>query len=162
MVLRRTRLLLPALVVWVVSASFVARADWQFTRWGMSPEQVLAAAKGRAQKHSEEKPNNAGPRSSEVLAVGTYEAGEFKFSVHYEFKERRLVGVLLQLDNVERGSSLVESLMARYGTPMSSEKFAGGMMMKWLDAKERNTIEFYYDSSALFLLNYKGLSTAGL
>jgi hypothetical protein len=60
-----------------------AKADWQYTKWGMTPQQVAAASGGNAQLETDGRG-----------CTGTYRVGKFKFDVTFEFDERaRLLAV---------------------------------------------------------------------
>jgi hypothetical protein len=71
-----------ALVAACSTLPVTAHADWQYTRWGMSPEQVAAASKGAAEVVKPKK------KSDTIECRGTYSAGRFEFFVLFDFDPR--------------------------------------------------------------------------
>jgi len=92
------------------ASSDAALADWQYTRWGMSPEQVVQASRGKATpvppeavarelKHLHTPDPIALLKSSVTVSSSTF--GTVIFDVLFLFKapERSLVKILLVKDN---------------------------------------------------------------
>jgi hypothetical protein len=102
-------------VVWAV---LPVRADWEFTKWGMSPEQVVQASNGRARPEPDE--------ISSVLLKQDWQSGRFLFRVSYFFDEdkrgQRLTKIQLQLKNTELMDELLVDLKRKYGTPRGEIK----------------------------------------
>jgi len=74
--------------------TFSAQADWQFTKWGMTPEQVIAASGNKY----EIDPEPTDP--SVMLKKGDYEAGEYEFDIEFKFRaNRQLAVVVLTIKN---------------------------------------------------------------
>lgn len=78
-----------------IAMSQPAYADWQYTRWGMSPAEVAAASEGQANLSGGE----SGQQVSgyDIGAVGTYKAGEYNFNSTFYFKNNKLSLVKLEL-----------------------------------------------------------------
>jgi hypothetical protein len=99
-----------------------ALADWQYTKWGMTPEQVIAASGGKAVETTAEeqkgKHRPAGAKT-DVPLKAPFESGRFRFLAFFYFSAPggRLVGVHLELINSELGAELLESLRQKYGKP---------------------------------------------
>lgn len=112
-----------------------ARADWQFTKWGMTPEQVEKASAGRAPLIS--------PREfsdSLILNAGEYRSGEHHFNAEYLYKDRRLTGVHLRLKSDTCGL-LKSDLKARYGKPDDIIRLGvAGATWFWTDSKNGNGV----------------------
>jgi hypothetical protein len=91
-------------------------ADWEFTKWGMSPEQVVQASNRQARPN---KPGSGIPKS--VLLTQDWQSGRFLFEVLYLFEKGRggqvLTRIQLQLKNTELRKELLADLERKYGTP---------------------------------------------
>jgi hypothetical protein len=67
---------------------------WQFTDWGMTPDEVVAASGGSAQLVPGD---GDGLRpTGELLATGSYAFGQFRFAVEFRFHDGRLSRVDLR------------------------------------------------------------------
>jgi len=110
-----------ALVSAVLSAMTEARADWQYTRWGMSPEQVIAASRGTA------KPS-AGPelgdKSERLLVISNTEIENVVFWVSFYFSRSTggLSRIFVQKDDCTAwtASRLRLLLRAKFGHPIKT------------------------------------------
>lgn len=83
-----------------------AHADWQYTKWGMSPEEVVAASNGKAHLVSDAEATKYF-RSAEyviALAKGDHSADGEKFSVTFDFtrQAKRLQTVILKATDPSR------------------------------------------------------------
>jgi len=65
-----------------------ALADWQYTRWGMSPQDVVAASNGTARAVQDEKRKRV--RKMSRLAVGQVKEGDTTFEVEFYFDNQKL------------------------------------------------------------------------
>jgi hypothetical protein len=139
-----------------------ASADWQNTKWGMTPTQVIAACEGKAMETTaEEKRGNhrpAGP-NTDVLLKMPFESGRFQFVAFFRFSSPagRLVGVDLQLQNVGLSDELREALDTKYGRPEVDIKTGYVFRAEW-----RTTVDLVTYSGVpprLFSLNYAPLAT---
>ncbi len=77
--------LAPIVTLLLVSGPFarVAIADWQYTRWGMTADQIVAASNGTARKLAGEEQEGESGNSFTALAVGTFKTGPFDFAVSF-------------------------------------------------------------------------------
>lgn len=122
--------------------STVAWADWEWTRWGMSPEQVVRASKGRATVLDPA----AGKRlnrfeGTQILAVmSEYQAAGKVFEVRFGFDaERRLNEVTLNA-GADAFYDLVRMMTAIYGAPVDgSDRIIPGRT--WIDRSKGNAIQ---------------------
>src|SRR5262245_64726094 len=76
---------------------FPVSADWEFTKWGMSAEQVVQASNGQAHPNTEAKPF---PKTTfpEVLLTQDWQSGRFRFTVWHFFANKGKGGLnLVQL-----------------------------------------------------------------
>ena len=99
-----------------------AHADWQYTRWGMTPEQVMAASTGQLKACDE---TCKGQDTSIQIArfLGPYQSGPFKFIAYMIFDTRNnaLAQVLLDLNRPNDTDALIDALMLKYGTPIAAD-----------------------------------------
>ena len=104
----------------VVCLVLPVNADWEFTKWGMSPEQVVQASKGQA------RPPGPEEDISSVLLTQDWQSGRFLFTVSYIFKKdaggQRLREVKLQLRNTQLRGQLLDALKKKYGTSKEERK----------------------------------------
>lgn len=95
----------------------VARADWHYTRWGMTPEQVVAASGGKA----ELLPPKRRPRISplETAASGEFQDGAMQLRTAFSFSTDGggLACVSYGLMNRDGDETFKTSLTSRYGQP---------------------------------------------
>lgn len=89
-----------------------ARADWQYTKWGMTKSEVEAACTSK-QMQTKEGRHSDGTKAKHELE-GPYKAGSFDFNALFFFGDGKLNMVSLVLQS---GSSidLEQSILAKYG-----------------------------------------------
>jgi hypothetical protein len=101
-----------------------ARADWQYTRWGMTPEQVVAASGGAAQLL----PEADRPRLPPMMtaAAGTYQDGPIPMRVAFSFNIQSggLVCVTYGLNGHDNDEAFKAALVKRYGPPEAASGVA--------------------------------------
>ncbi len=134
----------------------VSYADWQYTRWGMSPKQVVAASKGKAKPFSSE-------TMPDVRAQGGYQSGTFHFKVNFAFRpnDNQLSEVeLVPLDN-STCHSIKLNLEGKYGQAVNIEtnEYIEREESRWHDRKQNNLVSFASYPNRCFL-KYKQLSTS--
>ena len=113
---------LPLFVVMFLIAP-IAHADWQYTHWGMTPEQVVAASRGAAQVV----PEKNRPRGVPILtaATGTYQEGPLELRVTFQFTTagNGLACVSYGVNSHDQDDAFKAALVKRYGPP---QKTSGG------------------------------------
>ena len=122
-------LLLPSLVY----------ADWQYTKWGMTREEVVKASQGAATPDPESKAHSSEEHAS--LLTAPYTAGRFEFSARFMFdrQTRTLSIVNLDLKDPRQCNSLWGELNIKYGKPES--KTSGiAESASWRDETANNSI----------------------
>lgn len=102
-----------------VTVATPASADWSFTRWGMTPAQVVRASGGTARL--EDVPPSRG-QTHIVRAVGTVRSGDLRFTAHYRFFNDRLVSVTL-LPTSGSCSAVHQAIGSKYGRAEPRNQF---------------------------------------
>jgi hypothetical protein len=132
-----------------LSAAVVAspiQADWQYTRWGMTPNQINEASSGNASQI----PPREGSRTinGEMLAHGSYVSGPYKFGVDFFFNELGLSQVTLHPVSKEHCATIVRDLTGKYGDPVSVTKLPMQVLsLVWRDVTPNNEIRFNAEGS---------------
>jgi hypothetical protein len=118
-------------------------ADWQYTKWGMTPEQVIAASGGKAKR-----PGPAFVAShkdvSPVSGAFVLPSGE-KAVVNFDFVENRLASVTL-LAFERYGTDLPLLLRQTYGAPIYRETSPGALSSEtteWRSEKHNQHVQLY-------------------
>src|ERR1700744_5844671 len=89
--------LLGIVLVLACCGTSAARADWKYTKWGMTPEQVVSASTNLAKEGSDPRPDSDGNVSK---LVAPYQSGKFAFEAQFGFDAAdRLSSVTLVLDD---------------------------------------------------------------
>lgn len=123
----------------LVAAAAPAHAHWQFTRWGMTPDEVVGAS-----------PVQVGPFSNPdfdtdsavAKLVSNYSAGGFDFAVGYMFDRAtgRLSRVHLELKDPAQCGKLWHSMDAIYGKPSTTVNSRAQLAAKWHDTEAGNVV----------------------
>ncbi len=127
------------LLVTAAGSAAPAEAHWQYTRWGMMPEQVIAASKGMASR-SDPTTDAALPIGVKE-AVGIYNADGRAMKASFWFKSGKLNQVNLSSDNDDACLALNRDLIGVYDQPTSRSR---GMIETsvWLDKERGNRVQF--------------------
>lgn len=114
-----------------------AAANWQYTTWEMSPEQVIAASGGQARAASAGGDLTVGSTKG---AEGTFTAADRIFNVRFYFAEQKLRKVTLSLHGVGTCNQTNQDMQAIYGAPIEVQ---GGMVATavWLDRVHGNRVK---------------------
>jgi hypothetical protein len=137
-------------IAWLVAGALLwpgaAGANWQYTKWGMTPEQVQSAAKGKLSPVAT--PGCAACTSIPLLA-GDYVVNGQVFRARFEFTDgTALFKVVLAMPSTGRTwgcNDLFDSLIRRYGAPAWQAPLTGDGSLpnaRWLDSRDNNTVSF--------------------
>lgn len=124
-----------------VTVASPALADWQYTKWGMMPGQVVANSNGAiAQSEKSAQLNSDG---FALEAQGVYAAGDYSFDALFYFKNDGLALVTLKLrDAMTRCAALANDLEGRYGRGVLMQDLAGlAGTYSWQDRPANNAIK---------------------
>lgn len=136
-----------------------SKADWQFTRWGMSPTAVIEASKGEAKLETNEG-KSISPGVAKVVAP--YKAGPYEFRAFFNFNNDALDAVSLQLQDNSACGKLGQSLREQYGQPFEDEQIFSLHVTKWRDTKNSNVVQFSDSTRGGCSVKYFPLETKGL
>jgi hypothetical protein len=108
-----------------------ALADWEYTHWGMTPEQVAAASSGSDKVLPNAKRQSGGGDHSEIAAMGTFVSGGHTLSAGFQF-DTVTGGLTCVLYNAmgDDVAALKDVLVKKYGQGQESE-FMGGSSVTW-------------------------------
>jgi hypothetical protein len=145
----------------LVSAS--ARADWQYTKWGMTPQEVAAASGGTVHVSTPTADELKSDSINLTECAGSYTAGAFKFIAWFDFDREkhglREVTLLFVAGSSDGGttSDLLQAMQEKYGT------WAPNIV--WIDNMANYSVTFhamcYSDPHCdVAFINYKPLHAA--
>lgn len=132
-----------ALIVLIVLATSPAHADWQFTKWGMTQEEVIAA--GGPEIVSVE----VGEREKQRVTGGAptlkmrYESGRYEFNVYFIFgdRDRKLMQVRSVLRRGGNCDALYQTLRQKYGEKNVIERLGRDVIIStWRDEEAGNEV----------------------
>ncbi len=149
--------LLRAISVLAIMSTGPALADWQYTRWGMSPREVIEASGGAAKPHNNLADNGPTQRSK---VVAPYRSGEHLFRSRFVFDPLdRLIIVMLELSDPSKCPELYRDLTSAYGPPQSFG--VGRSLPKWWDKKNGNAVLLIDLSKSSCSIQYTPLAAPG-
>lgn len=115
-----------------VFAPGAARADWEYTKWGMTPDQVVKASNGAVKTMPPGQRMKSSAMHFENGASGSFTKGALRFAVNFDFDEKSqgLVCVRLTLLDQAQSAAFKEALTKSYGPPQGGSN-AGLDMLSW-------------------------------
>ena len=166
----------------VCCGASAAKADWEYTKWGMSPAQVASAAKNRTKKSSDLHPDSDG---NVTKLVAPSQGGKFPMEAQFAFDAAdRLSSVTLVLNDKSAGMAmdmdagmdvgadmnmnhgvchdLRVSVKAKYG----KRQGGGAAHMQysietWQDQKSKNNVTYTVLDGAGCYVQYSAIKPAG-
>ena len=135
----------------LVTASLSAYADWQYTKWGMTPDELVAAAKNAKQSISKSKHPDLISRG--WLFEGEYRTNIYRFKAIFIFSKNpeKLKSVSLQPSDKSQCNVLMADLIATYGPQVKHNKLSTGDLLTWNDAVKKNEVQLVIDPSICFV-----------
>src|SRR5216684_2564277 len=94
-------------ILYFLSSQAPARADWQYTKWGMSPNELVRASAGKAVPNTDTTHNRA---DAIAQLTSPYTTGGFSFVAYFLFERDKLVFVDLELTEGSRCADLYGGL----------------------------------------------------
>ena len=160
----------------VCCGASAAKADWEYTIWGMTPGQVAGAAKNRTSESSDLHQDSDG---NVTKLVAPYQSGKFAFEAQFGFDAAdRLSSVTLVLNdksagmdmgadmnmNMDQGGchDLQVGVKTLYGPPQGG----GSAHMQysietWQDQKNKNTVTYTVLDGVGCYVQYSAIKPAG-
>lgn len=135
-------MLRPIILAICLLSPVIVYADWQYAKWGMSPDEVLKASKGLAVEIKQTDTQKGTILSAPYQAAGT------AFTARFIFDESTNRLVRVNLSPIKSDSCVVfrSSIIDKYGKHETEEltKFQGNSIQKtrWKDIKNKNKLEF--------------------
>jgi hypothetical protein len=144
-----TALAAAPLSLWTVSA----QADWQYTKWGMTPSEVMRASSGKATANADQGKNTD---FGKVKLAASYQVKDIALKVYFQFdKDDKLSLVLLDVidpANCYKAESLLSHL---YGKDEYGSQFADIKIKRWRDVNNRNIVSYWYVGGKCDIKCYK-------
>jgi hypothetical protein len=147
------------IAVLLIAQAPEAHADWQYTRWGMTPQQVIDASGGQAVKND----NVSGDSTDDAqgLLRAYYIMGTYKFVAVFLFDRSSgvLTMVQLKLKNLETeaGYDLHAFLWGKYGAPLDQLDLSDIAATTWRDERNYNHVAWLRNGDT-FKVQYKPLA----
>src|ERR1700723_824148 len=147
----------------VCCGASAAKADWEYTKWGMTPQQVVSAAKNLTRISSDLHPDSDG---NVTKLVAPYRSGKFSFEAQFGFDAAdRLSSVTLVLNdkfagmdmnmgadmnmnmnmNMDKGGchDLLASVKTAHGPPQGGRSAHMQYIIEtWQDRKNKNIVTY--------------------
>ena len=166
----------------VCCGASAAKADWEYTKWGMTPGQVVSAAKNLTRESSDLHPDSDG---NVTKLVAPYRSGKFSFEAQFGFDGAdRLSSVTLVLKDkfagmdmnmgadmnadmsmsMDRGGchDLLASVKTAYGPPQSGRSAHMQYIMEtWQDRKNKNNVTYTVLDGVGCYVQYSAIKPAG-
>ena len=118
-----------------------AEAHWQWTRWGMSPEEVVAASRGAVQLGPP--PSGKTYENLTGRARGVYTEAGASFDAYFHFDaEVRLARVALERTGGTDCAALHNRLLAELGRPAKSTRQSFATIDQWQDRARGNLVGY--------------------
>lgn len=136
-----------------IIASQSAQAGWQYTNWGMTPEEVIKASHGAAKPlASPGKPISWSYQTVYPLLTADFVALGMKLKVEFAFDaERHLQDVVLKREHKSDCSPLLVAVLATYGVRSATSPHT------WWDEKNDNIVYLESAPPLLCQVSYRPL-----
>jgi len=161
-----------------------AKADWEYTKWGMTPAQVASAAKNLTKASSDLHPDSDG---NVTKLVAPYHSGKFSFEAQFGFNaadrlssvtlvlKDKFAGMGMAMDmgmstemgadmNMDRGGchDLLVSVKTKYGPPQGGRSAHMQYVIEtWQDRKSKNTVTYTVLDGVGCYVQYSAIKAAG-
>ena len=137
------RLFLPVVAGILFLYSANVYADWQYTKWGMSPDEVIIASEGKATANDLVK--NESIADYAELVKSNYTTGRLKFRVVFLFDKitNKLDVVRLELIEPLLVGRLFDALSSKYGEPVDHIEIPSIKYTEWIDKFGNNNITLF-------------------
>lgn len=132
-----------------LSLSQAAKADWQYTKWGMSPDQVVSASAGAVSRSTS---SLEGPNGTALLASGTYAVVPgFIAEATFGFTNGGLSAVQLKFPTDGKCYAIGIKLTEQYGRADDAVDLLVSTKKTWNDTASGNKVVFNRFSESCYL-----------
>ncbi len=120
------------IAVGLAFSTTAANADWQYTKWGMTPDQVIEASTGQAERIT---PLTREYRLRGKWVRSSHKFGDWAFDVVFRFdvNSSGLNMIKLRLKDKNRCDSLVSALKAEHEDSIVKVISGGWRILSWND-----------------------------
>jgi hypothetical protein len=166
-------------------AASAAKADWEYTKWGMTPQQVVSASKNLAKEGSDLHPDSDG---NVTKLVAPYQSGKFSFEAQFGFDAAdRLSSVTLVLKDksthmdmdsmdmddksmhmhmqMDADQGICHDLDVSLNTAHGAPPYHGASHLyaieKWQDQKNKNNVDYHALYQVGCYVQYSAIKSAG-
>ncbi len=141
---------------------FAMKANWEYTKWGMTPQEVVSASKNLATEGFDPHPDSDG---NVTKLVGPYQSGKLSFEAQFGFDPTdRLASVTLVLNDKSAGMDMGADMNMGHGPCYDlrvSVNTANGEPQGVRSAHMQYTIETWQDQANTNKLTYTVLDGVG-
>jgi hypothetical protein len=117
-----------------------AKADWEYTKWGMIPQQVVDASKNLGRESIDRRPDSDG---NVTKLVAPYKRGKFSFEARFAFDAAdKLSAVTLLLTDKSLCDDLQVSEEMEYGPVQGGTETTLYIIENWQDQKNKNSVTY--------------------
>lgn len=132
MTVRRMTFSLQLGLLFAVLAPGLARADWAYTRWGMTPEQVAAASGGQVKVLPSGQRTRDEADDWEIAAQGFFDSAGQHFPAGFMFGMKQAGLKCVAINGAgATADALKADTISRYGKPAEENEFFGNHSFSW-------------------------------
>jgi hypothetical protein len=130
-----------------------AQADWQYTKWGMTPAEVIRASNGKATANADQGKNTD---IGKVKLAASYQAKDIVLKAYFQLDEDDKLSLVL-LDVIEPSNCYkVESLLSQfYGKDEYDSEVLNISIKRWRDVNNGNIVSYWYVGGKCDIKYYK-------
>ena len=134
----------------------VAKADWEYTKWGMTSQEVVSASKNLARENSDRRPDSDG---NVTKLVAPYTSEKFSFEARFKFDAAdRLAAVTLLLTDKSLCHDLQVSVETAYGPVQGGTSTSLYIIENWQDQKNKNSVTYTALYRSDCYVHYSGIN----
>jgi hypothetical protein len=175
--------LLGIVLAFACCSASAAKADWEYTKWGMTPQEVISASKNLAKAGSDTHPDSDG---NVTKLVAPFQSGKFSFEAQFGFDAAdRLSSVTLVLNDkstdmemdmdsmdmndksmpMDMNQGICHELEVSLNTTFGPPPYHGAShlyaIQKWQDPKNKNNVDYHALYQVGCYVQYSAIKPAG-
>lgn len=132
-----------ALCAWLGAGGTPAHANWAYTTWNMTPDQVRKASTDPLQDPTDIDQRLRGRGDLQLLLMGTHKMGRYTFDVDFLFFENKLQRVVLYLQDMSLCGALAADLQKNYPKTNIDRSEGALTSREYQDETHFNVLYFY-------------------